>query len=147
MQRYEISQYFEIGPRQNWFISPFLWRCCLWFSTHSCGQFSFITLWIFVFISAHLSNKHHIFRTLLILDNYRYQTRKRNIMKFYLLIPKHIIIQLVKLQIDILNLTTTFWHCKNILITFEQGCKWSSVCSHTAQGCITDTRGPFTNTH
>ena len=96
MQQYEISQYFEIGPRQNWFISPFLWQCSLWCSTDSCGQFSLITLWIFVFISAHLSNKHHIFRILQNLDNYRYQTRKRNIMTFYLLIPKHLTIQLVK---------------------------------------------------
>ena len=43
-------------------------------------------------------------------------------MKFYLLKPKHLIIQLAKLQIDILNLNTTFWHYKNIPITFEQGC-------------------------
>ena len=67
---------------------------------------------LFFFISAHLSIKHHSFRNLLTLNNYRYQTCKRHIMKFYLLIPKHLIIQLVKLQIDILKLYTTFWHCK-----------------------------------
>ena len=49
-----------------------------------------------------------MFRTLLILDNYRYQTWKRNIVKFYRLIPKHLIIQLVKFQIDILKPNTTF---------------------------------------
>ena len=64
----------------------------------------------FFFISAHLSIKHHIFPTLPTLDNYRYHSLKRNIMKFNLLIPKHLIIQLIKLQIDILNLNTTFWH-------------------------------------
>ena len=110
MQRYEISLYFEIGPRQNWFISLFLWLCSLWCSADSCGQIYFITLWIFVFISAHLSIKHHIFRTLPTLDN-RYQTHKRTIMKFCLLIPKHLVIQLAKLQIDIVNFKTTFWHC------------------------------------
>ena len=37
------------------------------------------------------------------LDNCRYQTHQRNIMKFYLIILKHLIIQLTKLQLDILN--------------------------------------------
>ena len=106
---------------QNWFTSRFLRRCSLWCSTDSCGQIYFITFWTFVFISAHLSIKHHIFRTLLTLDKRRYQAREWNIMKFYLLIPKHLIIQLVKYQIDILNLNTTFWHCKKNPITFEQG--------------------------
>ena len=34
---------------------------------------------------------------------------------------KHYDMQLGKSQIDILNLNTTFWHCKNNPITFEQG--------------------------
>ena len=72
----------------------------------------FIKLWIFVCISAHLSIEHHIFLTFLTLDNYRYQTRKRNITQFYLLIPKHLIIQLVKLQIDILKSNTTLFTLK-----------------------------------
>ena len=127
IQRYEISQYFEIGSRQNWFTFRFLRRSSLWCSTDSCGQISFITLWVFVFISANLSIKHHIFRTLLTSDKYRYQARKWNIVIFYLLIPKHLIIQLVKYQIDILNLNTTFWHCKKISITFEQGCSLFSI--------------------
>ena len=33
-------------------------------------------------------------------------------MKFYLTTLKHLVIQLAKLQIYTLNLTTTFWHCK-----------------------------------
>ena len=33
-------------------------------------------------------------------------------MKFYLPTLKHLVIQLAKLQIYTLNLTTTFWHCK-----------------------------------
>ena len=44
-------------------------------------------------------------------------------MKIYLLISKHLVIQLAKLQIDILSLSTTFWHCQKIPITFEQGCR------------------------
>ena len=81
----------------------------------------FIKLWICVCISAHLSIKHHIFRTLLTLDNYRYQMRKWNIMKFYLLIPKYLLIQLVKLQINILKSHFTFMTLTKIPITFEQG--------------------------
>ena len=114
IQRYQISQDFEVGPRQNWFISRFRWRCSLWCSTDSCGQISFITFWIFVCISAYLWIQHRIFLTLLTLDNCRYQTHERNITKFYLLIPKHLMIKPTKLQIDILNLCTTFWHCKKI---------------------------------
>ena len=33
-------------------------------------------------------------------------------MKFYLPTLKHLVIQLAKLQVYTLNLTTTFWHCK-----------------------------------
>ena len=49
---YEISQHSEIAPRQSWFIPRILRRCSLWCSTDSYGYISFITLWIFVFISA-----------------------------------------------------------------------------------------------
>ena len=50
-------------------------------------------------------------------------------MKFYLPTLKHLVIQLAKLQIYTLNLTTTFWHCKKTPITFEQECtcKWEFV--------------------
>ena len=48
-QRYEIYQYFEIGPRRNWFISWFLWWCILWCFTDICGQIYFLTFWLFVF--------------------------------------------------------------------------------------------------
>ena len=61
--------------------------------------------------SAYLWIWHRIFRTLLILYNCRYQTHKRNITKFYLLIPKHHIIQLPKLQVCILNISTTIRLC------------------------------------
>ena len=37
IQRYDIAQYFEIGPRQNWFISQFLQQFSLC-STDSRGQ-------------------------------------------------------------------------------------------------------------
>ena len=86
-----------------------------------CRNF-FITFWLFVFISAYVSIKNRFFRTLPTWDNYIYQMRKRNVMQFCLLIPKHLIIQLAKLHIDILNWNTTFRHCKKIPITFEQGC-------------------------
>ena len=68
IQRYEIYQYFEMGPRQNWFNSLFLRRWSLWCSTDSCGQLSFVTFWLFIFISAYRSIKHRILRTLLTLD-------------------------------------------------------------------------------
>ena len=55
IQWYEISQYFQIGPMQNWFISWFLRQCSLYCSTESCWQILYITLWLFVFISAYLS--------------------------------------------------------------------------------------------
>ena len=43
-------------------------------------------------------------------------------MKFYLPTLKHLVIQLAKLQIYTVNLTTTFWHRKKNPITFEQEC-------------------------
>ena len=45
-------------------------------------------------------------------------------MKFYLPTLKHLVIQLAKLQIYTLNLTTTFSHYKKNPITFEQECTW-----------------------
>ena len=66
IQRYAFRRYFEIGPRQNWFISQFLRRCSLWCFNDSCGQFSFIysgyTFVSLVFISNYLSFWHHIFK-------------------------------------------------------------------------------------
>ena len=61
---------------------------------------------------AQLSFWHWIFRTLLILDTSRYQTCKRNITKFQLLIKKHLIIPVTKMLSDLLNLSITFWHWK-----------------------------------
>ena len=52
------------------------------------------------------------FETLLTSDNNSSKTSQWNIMKFYLPTLKHLVIQLAKLQIYTLNLTTTFWHCK-----------------------------------
>ena len=91
-----FSFYFEVRPRQNWFISRFRWPCSLWCFTDSCRQSSFITLWIFVCISAYLWIYHRIFLTLLTLDNYIYQTHEWKITKFYLLVPKYPLIQLTK---------------------------------------------------
>ena len=45
-------------------------------------------------------------------------------MKFYLPILKHLVIQLAKLQIYTLNLTTTFDIAKKNPITFEQECTY-----------------------
>ena len=60
MQRYEISQYFEIGPRQNWFISRFLWRRSLWCSTDSSGQLYFsYTLDIRFYLSPSVNETSH----------------------------------------------------------------------------------------
>ena len=54
-------------------------------------------------------------------------------MKFYLPTLKHLVMQLAKLQIYTLNLTTTFWHCKKNPITFEQECKCPLVINHFEQ--------------
>ena len=93
-QRYQIFQYFETGPRQKRFISWFWRRSSLWCSTDSCGHISFITFWPFALFSAYLWIERRLFRALLGLDNYRYQTHERNITKFYLRIPKHTILKL-----------------------------------------------------
>ena len=132
MQRYEISQYFEIGSRQNWFSYQFLWRCFLGgsISTHVDKFLVLHSVLYFVFIPAYLSIKHHILRSLLTWDNCRYQTHKQNIIKFYPAIPKQLLIQLTKLQIDILNLNTTFWHCKKNSDYF-----WTRVYSVWVMGC------------
>ena len=59
------------------------------------------------------------FLTFLTLDNYKYHARKRN-MKFYLLTPKDLIIQLAKLQSDVLYLNTTFRHCKTLQLLLSK---------------------------
>ena len=65
-----------------------------------------------VSISAYLSFWYHIFAAL---DSYRYQRRKRNVTKLHLLTPKHIIIQLTKVQIGVMKILP-------FDMTFEQGC-------------------------
>ena len=82
-------------------------------------------------ISAYPLLWRHIFLTLLISDNSRYQTCRRNI---YLLIPKHLIIQLAKLPIDRFNLNTTFDIAIKIPFTFEQVYKY--VCRHRQCGSV-----------
>ena len=57
--------------------------------------------------------------------------------EFYLFILKHLIIQLTKLQVCILNLSTTFRHCRTIPITFELGCTSSSI-AETNRNCAVD---------
>ena len=112
IQWYEISQYFEIRPWQNWFISRFLRRWSLWCSTDSCGQISFIKLWIFAVLSQPICQLNIIFFEL---ADFRQLQISNAETKYYEILPahtKHLIIQLVKLQIDILKLNTTFWHCK-----------------------------------
>ena len=76
-------------------------------------NFVYYILAIRPFLSLSVNLTSH-FRTLLISNNYRYQTHARNITRFYLLIPKYLTIQLTKLQIDILNLSTTLRHCRKI---------------------------------
>ena len=100
-----------------------------------CSDFAMVFHWLksfsitLVFILAHLSFWHRMFRTLLNIVNYRYKTREKNIVEFYLLIQKCPIIQLAKLQIDILNWNTSFRHCQKILINLEKGYKKGSETS------------------
>ena len=60
-------------------------------------------------------------------------------MKFYLPTLKHLVIQLAKLQIYTLNLTTTFWHCKNKSHYFWTGVYLGAHCSAIGR-CSVDFR-------
>ena len=86
IQRYQIYRYFEIGPRQNWFIFRFRWRCSLWWSTDLCGQNSFITFWLFVFflslyvdLTSHFSN----------FADFRQLQIPHALTKYYKILPAH----------------------------------------------------------
>ena len=76
-------------------------------------------------------------------------------MKFYLPTLKHLVMQLAKLQIYTLNLTTTFWHCKkkshyfwtgvymsvNTKNDFDWSLQWrpnepDGVSNHQFHGCL-----------
>ena len=84
--RYQISRYFEIGPRQNWFIFRFRWRCSLWWSTDSCGKkFVYYILAIRLFLSLSVDLTSHFsnfvaFRQLQILNART---------KYYEILPAH----------------------------------------------------------
>ena len=94
-----------------------------------------------LFLSLSVNLTSH-FSNLLILDNYRYQTHERNIPKFYLLTPKHLIIQLTNLQIDIMNLSTNFPHCRKnsdyfwtrVYITISKLFAWPQTSDTTWSG-------------
>ena len=76
-----------------------------------------------VSISVYLLFWHSIFRNLLSLDNYIYQTQSkilRNISPAYQNISHN---TKQKWQVDILKLNTTVWHYKKKPITSEQGCR------------------------
>ena len=91
--------------------------------THGGKLFSLHLSYLFaspVSIPAYRSFWHHICPIMPNLYSYRYQMRERNIEKFYLLIQKHLIIQLTKLKI--FELKHHFLTLQNSPITFEQGC-------------------------
>ena len=75
-----------------------------------------------VSISAFLSFWHRIFRTLLILDKYRYRTWHWTIAKSYVLTLQHLIMQLEKMLIKPFHLKTTRRHCRKRPIAIEQEC-------------------------
>ena len=104
-------------------MSWFLLQCSLWRSTDPCGQISFATFRLFVCTTSFYRSFSVIFTpfflTSLMLDNYRYQTRERNITKPF--IKKHLTIQLPKLQIDVLKLNATFGHCKKFRLLLRNG--------------------------
>ena len=71
-------------------------------------NFAYYILAIRLFLSLSMNLTSRLL-TLLTSDNYRYQTHRRNITEFYMFIPKYL---LPKLQVCILNLSTTFWYCR-----------------------------------
>ena len=123
-QRFQISQYFEIGPLFPDFGGDVLHDVP---STH-VDKFRLLHSGYLSFSQIICEFSIAFFLTLLTLDNYRYQTHERNITKFYLLIPNHLIIQLTKLQVCILNMSTTFWHCrKNFDYFWTRVRRWLST--------------------
>ena len=105
-----IPQYFETWVWLNWSSSRRLLRCSLWCSTESWGQMYFIKIWQFVCITSLYLRLPVIltphFLTLSTTENYMYHMHKRNTL-FYQFSCNHLTIQVVKLQLDILNLNTT----------------------------------------
>ena len=74
---------------------------------------SFITFWLFVCIkSFYLSLTVILTSHFSNITYFRQQQQQNKPMKFYLPTLKQLVIQLAKLQIYTLNLTTTFWHCQ-----------------------------------
>ena len=72
-----LQKHRNTSPVMLTFCSRFLRYC----PTDSCGQMSFITSWLFDCVTGSCLNCHfyiRFFLTLLVLDNCRYQTHKRN---------------------------------------------------------------------
>ena len=61
-------------------------------------------------------------------------------MKFYLPTLKHLVIQLAKLQIYTLNLTTTFWHCKiKIPLLLNRSVPLPCICNELRNAVLLNT--------
>ena len=98
----------------SWVLRPCFQRC----STNWCQQIPFTAFWLFVCITSFYPNLsviwHRYVQIMIVLENYRYQTNKRNITKCYQLIPKQLMIQNATLQRDTLNINTTFCNPNSI---------------------------------
>ena len=117
-----LPSIFRNRAMQNWFRSQFLWRWSLWCSTNTCGQISFITFWRFICITVLSHFTCHLgTTTLLIWDNYGYQTRKQYSTKFCMLTLKHLLMQFSTLQNAISNLNSIFRLCKKFRLVLNKG--------------------------
>ena len=150
IQRYEISQYFEIEPRKNWFISRFLWRCSRWCSTDSCGHFLYYILAIRFYLSVSVNQKSLFsnfadFRQLYIPNA---QTKYNEILPVHTKTPHN---TNRKIAYRYFELKYHFPTLQKIPITFEQGCtqllshllpNWNASVSDYCRCCQGCTREP-----
>ena len=125
IQPQHFPRYFEIGSQQNFIY--------LLISAAMVSMMFRRLIWIHFFYHFLAIRLYHEFLSqfnchfdIAFFEHYLHynssKTSQWNIMKFYLPTLKHLVIQLAKLQIYTLNLTTTFWHSKKNPITFEQEC-------------------------
>ena len=122
IQRYEISQYFEIGARQNWFTYRFLRQCSLWCSTDSCRHI-FLLHSGYPFLSQLIRQLSIAFFELCRF----WQLQISNTQTKYEILParrKTPYYTTHRVANRYFELKYTFRHCWNIPITFKQGCTY-----------------------
>ena len=112
LQRYEISQYFEMGPRQNWLFFRF-WGDVLYDIVQTHMDKILLSQSGYLFVSQIICQLNITFFELCWLKTITDTKLTHEILwNLSCAYQKHLIIQLANLQIDTMNLNTTFRHCK-----------------------------------